>query len=237
VSEAAQPVSSHAAVNSGRRATLALIITVPFILVIAVAFLTLRQGSGALHPAPAVTINAPAPIRVPQTGSGVLVTVPGNMKAPGKGRLVRVRVQIEEGLAAAIRHEPVAFANAVLTTLNDGRSWGRRSKITFSRTDGPADVSVALVTPATADKKCRPMRTLGKLSCRAGPYAVLNAYRWIAATPEFTDLALYRHYLVNHEVGHVLGYHHQDCPGAGRLAPVMQQQTKQVAPCLPNAWP
>ena len=61
--------------------------------------------------------------------------------------------------------------------------------------------------------------------------------RWANATEEFASLEVYREYVVNHEVGHVLGHHHQQCPGKGRLAPVMQQQTIKVAPCRPNGWP
>jgi Protein of unknown function (DUF3152) len=33
-----------------------------------------------------------------------------------------------------------------------------------------------------------------------------------------------------HEFGHALGKHHVDCPGSGRLAPVMMRQTKASAP-------
>ena len=144
-----------------------------------------------------------------------------------------MRVEVEDGVDV----DRAAFAEAVLATLNDDRSWGHGGRLTFARTDGDADVVVVLASPQTSARLCRPLQTFGKLSCRSGQRAVLTSYRWLLGTPEFPDLAVYRQYVVNHEVGHVLGHGHEQCGGAGRLAPVMQQQTKRVAPCRPNAWP
>jgi hypothetical protein len=70
---------------------------------------------------------------------------------------------------------------------------------------------------------------------------VLNADRWRHATPKWTgSLLAYRRMLVNHEVGHLLGLHHPpdpQCPGAGRVAPVMAQQSTELEGCRPNPWP
>jgi hypothetical protein len=172
-------------------------------------------------------------MRVAERGDGRLVTVPGRTAAAGPGRVVRVRVEVEGGVDVVAAD----FAAEVLRTLNDDRSWGHGGARSFARTAGDADVVVVLASPSTSAALCRPLVTHGRLSCRSGRRAVLTSYRWARGTPEFDDLAQYRQYVVNHEVGHVLGHGHEQCPGAGRRAPVMQQQTKQVAPCRPNPWP
>ncbi len=43
--------------------------------------------------------------------------------------------------------------------------------------------------------------------------------------------------VVNHETGHWLGKGHARCPGKGRLAPVMMQQSKGTHGCRFNPWP
>lgn len=170
---------------------------------------------------------------VPDVGDGVLHRVPGASPAPGDGTVRRMRVSVEGGLPV----DGQAFASFVLDTLNDGRSW-TRDGYTFARTDGTFDTHVVVASPVTSREMCRPLETMGTLSCRNGDKVVLTWYRWVNGQEDFgEDLTGYRHYLVNHEVGHSLGHGHASCPGPGRLAPVMMQQTKGVKPCLPNAWP
>ena len=52
-----------------------------------------------------------------------------------------------------------------------------------------------------------------------------------------SPLALYRRYLVNHVVGHLLGHGHSSCQAAGARAPVMMQQTMGVGACRANGRP
>lgn len=172
--------------------------------------------------------------RVVDRLSGRLVTVRGNSEAPGKGRVMRVKIQVEKGLPVDGR----AFAAFVLDTLNDPRSWGHGGKRSFARTDGAYDVRVVLASPQTSRAMCRPLETLGRLSCRSGDAAVLTYYRWVNAIPDYgRDRTGYRQYVVNHEVGHALGHGHVSCPGRGEPAPVMMQQTKGLVGCEPNPWP
>ena len=59
------------------------------------------------------------------------------------------------------------------------------------------------------------------------PRVFINEARWVrGAVPFQGDVGSYRQYLVNHEVGHAIGYQrHEPCDENGALAPVMMQQT------------
>ena len=78
-------------------------------------------------------------------------------------------------------------------------------------------------------------------SCRVGRFVIINQDRWKNASPAWNaaHLALrdYRHMVVNHETGHWLGLGHASCPGKGRLAPVMMQQSKGLQGCRFNPFP
>jgi hypothetical protein len=74
------------------------------------------------------------------------------------------------------------------------------------------------------------------VSCWNGGRSVLNLRRWLLGDDSYgEDVARYRVYQVNHEVGHGLGHTHVTCPGAGKRAPVMLQQTYGLQGC--TAWP
>ncbi|WP_432491627.1 DUF3152 domain-containing protein [Kineococcus gypseus] len=176
--------------------------------------------------------------QVPRGGGGRLLVVPGSSPAPPSARVRTLRVEVEADLADAGLLDPVRFADFALGVLNDPRGWGAGGTTSFARTDGDAELRLVLATPDTSAALCRPLRTMGTLSCRVGDAAVLTWYRWVEAIPDYgEDRTGYRQYVVNHEVGHLLGHGHEPGPGAGRRAPVMMQQTKGLGGALPNPWP
>ena len=171
---------------------------------------------------------------VPDAGTGHVDVVAGEVPAPGTGTVVSVRIEVEQGLD--IDHEK--FAQTVLATLNDPRSWGGDGSRTFSRTAGEATLAVTLASPTTVDRLCAPLDTGGLWSCGMQGRAVLNHLRWVTGSGVYgDDMAAYRQYLVNHEVGHVLGHRHARCASSTSLAPVMVQQSGAPIACLANQWP
>ena len=175
-----------------------------------------------------------------ETGAGTLSVVDGSSEVMGTGPLKRFIVELEDG----IHVDGPAFADAVQTTLGDPRSWGNGGRMSFQRVGaadaaaGRFDFKVSLVSPGHMETYCPDVGTGGYTSCRYGDRAVINLARWATAVPDYAgDIATYRLYVVNHEVGHVLGHGHEPCPGAGQVAPVMQQQTLGLLGCVKNAWP
>jgi hypothetical protein len=163
-----------------------------------------------------------------------LLVVRGGDPRTGNGPVLRYMVEVEAGIVIA----RLEFARLVHSILGHPRSWGGTGRVSFRRVSrGPVDFRVTLASPRTTDRLCAPYLTNGIYSCANGGRAVLNLVRWRQGASAYRDVERYRRYLVNHEVGHLLGRGHVSCPAAGSPAPVMMQQTKGVAPCWANPWP
>jgi hypothetical protein len=176
-------------------------------------------------------------VKVPESGPGTYQAAEKSIRSRSSyGALIRYDVRVEDGLAV----DADKAAALIQSVLDDPRSWrgSRRWRFELAPVGQSATLHAYIVTPKTTDRLCAPYLTRGQVSCQNGNRVVLNAKRWLLGAESYgTDLTNYRRYLVNHEFGHALGKHHVDCPGAGRLAPVMMQQTKGLGACRKNPWP
>ncbi|MDX3798503.1 DUF3152 domain-containing protein [Streptomyces sp. AK04-3B] len=188
-------------------------------------------------------MSAKYPLAAELKGSGKFDAIPGVAKAPGKGRKYTYRVDVEQGLGL----DGELFAQAVQKTLNDDRSWAHGGARTFERIhSGKPDFVITLASPGTTAEWCAKSgldTTEDNVSCdsAATERVMINAYRWAQGSSTFGDaMYAYRQMLINHEVGHRLGFGHVTCDKDGELAPVMQQQTKFLdhdgIHCRPNPW-
>jgi hypothetical protein len=201
-------------------------------------------STGAAVPGIAAT-TGPAPVKAPgkpttagfkNNGFDYATAAGPVLGSGGSVRRFKVAVEQDHGLDADV------FAAAVDKALGDPRSWVAAEQFRLQRVTraGGAEFTVFLASAATSEKMCARggMRTDGYTSCRMAGQVIINLDRWQRAVPDYNaPLATYQAYAINHEVGHQLGQGHEACPGAGRPAPVMQQQTYGLKGCVANAWP
>lgn len=162
---------------------------------------------------------------VPQVGQGSVTTF-------------RYTVEVEDGVDTSAYGGDEGFARMVTETLSNPKSWIHDPRFAFIRIDDTgADVSpdfrVSLTSPRTVREGCGYEIEL-ESSCYTPVYGgdqqprvLINEARWVrGAVPFQGDVGSYRQYVINHEVGHAIGYdYHEPCGQDGGLAPIMMQQT------------
>ena len=136
-----------------------------------------------------------------------------------------------------ITADKAVFERRVALTYADERGW-RRAGITFRRVPASSPSSFTVVlAQASRVPSYSPVCSVA-YSCRVGRYVIINQDRWRYGVSHWpSTLTSYRRMVVNHETGHWLRLGHRSCPGTGRAAPVMQQQSKSLQGCRANAWP
>lgn len=169
--------------------------------------------------------------------------VPGTTPQIGQGtaKVFKYTVEVENGIDATAFGGDDAFARMVDQTLANPKSWTHNPQFAFVRVDegtpGKPDFRISLSTPLTVREGCGYEIQL-EASCynpsfglNAQQRVFLNEARWVrGAVPFQGDVGSYRQYLINHEVGHAIGYlRHEPCDKQGALAPIMMQQTFSTA--------
>ena len=173
-----------------------------------------------------------------EAGARTWRIVPGTTPKVGEGtaKTFTYTVEIEDGVDTSSLGGDEGFARMVTETLGNPKSWTHNPQFAFQRVDAPdakPDFRVSLTSPVTVREGCGYEIQL-ESSCYnpvygadGEPRVFVNLARWVrGAMPFQGDIGSYRQYLINHEVGHAIGYtRHEPCERNGGLAPIMMQQT------------
>jgi hypothetical protein len=126
--------------------------------------------------------------------------------------------------------------------LSDPRGWaGLGYSFINADVDVGVDVIVFKKSKREMDKRFpRPeMRGMSVAVLHTTPMEIwINGHNWNNIPLEFTgSLNEYRAYVVQHEMGHILGYSHQTPTDPKGKCPVMYQQTRGTRGiCIHNPW-
>ncbi|WP_078308744.1 MULTISPECIES: DUF3152 domain-containing protein [unclassified Mycobacterium] len=162
--------------------------------------------------------------------------VPGTTPQIGTGaaKVFAYTIEVEDGIDTMGFGGDDLFARMVTETLASQKSWTHNPQFGFVRIDsGTPDFRISLTSPATVREGCGYEIQL-EASCYNPRYGengdrrvFINEARWVrGAVPFQGDITSYRQYVINHEVGHAIGYRvHEPCEQDQQLAPVMMQQT------------
>lgn len=174
--------------------------------------------------------------RSQQGASGGFVNTTLKISAASRATTVNpFTVKVETSL----RTDPDAVARVIHEVLDDERGWASYGKNSFNLvpTDAPGQLTFYLASPPTVDALCGADVTKGTWDCRKDRTIVLNSDRWFYGAPTYPELSDYRAFMINRQVGFLLGQGNATCKKKGAKAPVMMDQGKTLDGCLPNPWP
>lgn len=146
-------------------------------------------------------------------------------------------------IGQGVRKHAKTFGAEVQKILSEfNRNYSQQVKFRFKRVAKPDRkvLIIQLTLPKEIRVACAGIENEHNLSCAhvGRDITYINSERWQKGS-NFHDVPIpaYRKYVILHEVFHLLGMPHYECPGPGAKAPVMLQQTYRLDGCKFNNKP
>lgn len=147
--------------------------------------------------------------------------------------ILNYSVYFDENLR--LRRDPII--QKIILVLEDKRGWRRLGyNFRYSPSRSVVDFEIHFVEQSYIERVCH----FTGLSCAdlRDNKIYINVNRWRRGSKRsLLDLDSYRTYVINHEIGHILGRGHNKPGRKGSKVSVMVQQTLGIGECKPNPWP
>ena len=129
------------------------------------------------------------------------------------------------------------FRNEVNNILNHPKGW---TYLGYKFNYDNKGIPIRLVSKEYIEKNIG-NGELSYFDSRPQSYGIyINYNNWMGNSKSSLPIERYRHYVINHEMGHALGYDHVKCCGPGNKGSVMMQMSKgpnHIYPCIENEFP
>lgn len=198
---------------------------------------TVRIISTSSTSTTSTTTTAPTTTTTPPTTTATTLPPVTRVRSPGEHSDADLEIHL--GFRSEISDvTSEELADLAMKILTDTTGWGR-SGFTFVRDDS-SELTIVLAEGSRVDEMCLPLKAFGMVSCQNGPIVAINADRWRQAWDGWdATVDAYRHYVITHEVGHLIGLRHpaEKCPAGQPLAAAMDPQTRTTLTCPVNGVP
>jgi hypothetical protein len=126
-----------------------------------------------------------------------------------------------------------ALGQQAAATLADGNGWTLGGRLKFELANEACNLTLRVTSEE--GMKTLAASCVGKSSCQVGNEVLVRDSDWAAAPAVWKGtLVAYRAELINHEIGHWLGFDHASCVGRAVPAPILAVPTVVLGGCSPN---